>query len=368
MTVLDSVLASASQRAQELPQPQPRLEDWRYVDVKPLSTAPANTDTSVDLAGHLPAEILAYPAAQLDAIDEESLKLWQDDLADTQVATDVASLHDTQRTAQITYSGVQDGPQLLVTGSGSQRYVIRLAAGAVADLIIVHSVAAGQRADIAFDVQTAKGAVLRIDEIEVVTNGQLLLRKRVHAQRDANVSWNCYTAGGELVRHDWAAHCYDEHAEVSLGGASVVTGTNQVHHFVRVHHHAENTETKQLFKAVVNDTARSSFDGLIVIDEGADGSNAEQTSANLSLSEKARIHSRPQLDVHTDDVTAGHGATFGQPDAQELWYLRSRGLSEAQAHALLVRSFAQEVTHECHNEHVRTWCAQVIAQQLTGSV
>jgi Fe-S cluster assembly protein SufD len=110
----------------------------------------------------------------------------------------------------------------------------------------------------------------------------------------------------------------------------------------RVRHRAGPSQSAQLFKTLAGGSAVASFDGLVAIDRGADQSDAEQRNQNLLLSPKARVDTRPQLDILADDVKAGHGATVGQLSADELFYLRARGLPEARARALLTRGFAME--------------------------
>ena len=161
------------------------------------------------------------------------------------------------------------------------------------------------------------------------------------------------TLGGVLVRHRYDVHIDGEQAEAVITGASILNGDRQAHHLVRLSHHVGNSGSQQTFTAVADDQARSSFDGLVRVDVGADGTDAEQSNRNMSLSPDARIATRPQLDVFADDVAAGHGATIGAPQEEEIAYLRTRGLTRDQARALLIQGFAREPLNEISDPHLR---------------
>jgi Fe-S cluster assembly protein SufD len=130
---------------------------------------------------------------------------------------------------------------------------------------------------------------------------------------------------------------------VALAGLAEVHGQHQAHQWLRVCHAAGNSTSEQLYKNVLHEQARTSFDGCVQIIAGADGANARQQNRNLVLADTARADTRPQLDIKADDVKAAHGATVGQLDADELLYLRMRGLPLAAARALLTTGFSGEV-------------------------
>ena len=129
-------------------------------------------------------------------------------------------------------------------------------------------------------------------------------------------------------------------------------------------HHAGNASSRQTFTSVVNGTARSSFDGLVTVDEGADGTDAEQSNRNMALSPTAKIATRPQLDVYADEVAAGHGATIGAPQEEEISYLRTRGLSRDQARTLLIQGFAREPLGEITDPTIHDWAEDALLGAL----
>jgi Fe-S cluster assembly protein SufD len=99
-----------------------------------------------------------------------------------------------------------------------------------------------------------------------------------------------------------------------------------------------------MFRVLLDGESTRSFDGLVYMPQHVEGANAEQQDRNLVLSAKARADSRPQLDIHTDDVKAAHGAAIGQLDSDQLLYLRMRGLDAASAASLLTTAFVRVVT------------------------
>lgn len=111
-----------------------------------------------------------------------------------------------------------------------------------------------------------------------------------------------------------------------------------------VEHKAANCISKELFKNVVDDCARATFDGKVVVRSGAFNSSAKLNNKNLLLTDEARVTTKPALEVYIDEVQCTHGATVGQLDQAALWYLRSRGIPEAEARKMLIDGFVQEIT------------------------
>ena len=117
-----------------------------------------------------------------------------------------------------------------------------------------------------------------------------------------------------------------------------------------MHPHCESLE---LYKGVLDQNARGVFDGLIIVRPGAVKTVSRQTNRNLLLSETAIVDSKPNLEIHNNDVKCNHGSTIGQIDEEALFYLRSRGLGEDEARSLLVFAFASEIVDRIRIEPVR---------------
>ena len=112
---------------------------------------------------------------------------------------------------------------------------------------------------------------------------------------------------------------------------------------MRIHHESPHTTSAQNFKNVVNDHSRSSVDGTVIVSQDAQQTFSDQLINNLTLSDNAHADNKPNLMIFADDVKCTHGATVGQLDADQLFYLKTRGLSEQVAREILTKSFAESI-------------------------
>jgi len=159
----------------------------------------------------------------------------------------------------------------------------------------------------------------------------------------SRLSSRLLATGGRIGRHEVDIILAGEGSQVDLDGL-FLTGSGQHHdNPVLVDHAATSCRSRQLYKGVVSGDGHGVFNGHIVVRPGADGTDAAQVNKNLLLSERAEIDTRPRLEINADDVACSHGAAVGQLDPDALFYLRSRGVSEREARAVLVSGFAQEV-------------------------
>ena len=168
-------------------------------------------------------------------------------------------------------------------------------------------------------------------------------KTRVHLKRNARFYSANACNGSVLVRHHFEGRLEEEGAELILNGVSVLDGKEQVHNFVRIHHEAPQCVSHQHFKNVVNDEGRSSFDGTVIVNQGAQLTNSNQLINNLMLSNNCHADNKPNLMIFADDVKCTHGATIGQIDDEQLFYLQTRGLSKKFAKELLTRGFAESI-------------------------
>jgi len=152
--------------------------------------------------------------------------------------------------------------------------------------------------------------------------------------------------GAKVQRRDLAIALAGEHAEAELKGMSLLNDQLEGHVHIRIDHLAPTARSHQFFKHVLAERARSSFEGKIFVEKEAQQTEAYQLNNNLILSEKAAAFSKPNLEIFADDVKASHGATVSKPSLDELFYLRSRGLSEEEARDHLVRGFCRELIQD----------------------
>jgi len=171
----------------------------------------------------------------------------------------------------------------------------------------------------------------------------LVDRHDVIQQSGSHYTAHTFDFGGHLVRHDHNVQFEAPGARCELNGLYVLDGRQHVDNHTRIDHASPDCTSFERYKGILKDRARGVFDGLVIVQPGADGTDAHQSNANLLLSQDAEIDTKPQLEIYADDVKCSHGASVGQLDDDALFYLRSRGLDESAARALLMRGFGVDM-------------------------
>jgi len=149
--------------------------------------------------------------------------------------------------------------------------------------------------------------------------------------------------GGRVSRHNLHVTLKEEGAEATLNGLALIAGRQIADTHTKIDHAAPGCKSNQLHKCIADGSAHAIFSGKIMVHIGASGTDSVQSSRNLLLSGKAHIDAQPQLEIFNDDVSCKHGATIGQIDADALFFLKSRGLTEERARNLLTHAFAAEI-------------------------
>jgi Fe-S cluster assembly protein SufD len=149
--------------------------------------------------------------------------------------------------------------------------------------------------------------------------------------------------GAALARTDLEVLFAQEGGDCTLNGLFVGDGMQHLDNHTRIDHASPHCTSRELYKGILDGRSRGVFHGTILVRPGALKTDAMQTNRNLLLSREALVDSTPALEILADDVKCKHGSTIGQLDANALFYLRSRGIGEAQARALLTYAFAAEI-------------------------
>jgi Fe-S cluster assembly protein SufD len=165
----------------------------------------------------------------------------------------------------------------------------------------------------------------------------------VEQQADSSYSQHLFALGGRLLRSNLNLALRGDRAECRLAGLFMVDGERQADLYTQITHHGRATRTIQNFRGIASERGRGAFNGRVIVHPAARGADASQSSRNLLLSPLAEINSRPQLEIHTDDVKCRHGATIGTLDPAQLFYLLARGLDPATAQSLLTFAFCEDV-------------------------
>jgi Fe-S cluster assembly protein SufD len=172
---------------------------------------------------------------------------------------------------------------------------------------------------------------------------------------------------GQLVRHDIATTLAGEGADATLNGLYLTRHRQHVDNQLRVHHARPRCTSHQLYKGVLDDSSRAIFNGRIVVDPGAQKTDAKQSNRNLLLSQTAQAQSNPQLEIYADDVRCTHGSTVGRLDDEAVFYLRSRGIDRTAAKNLLTFAFAAEIVDGVRVDQLRQRLRDALFARLPGA-
>jgi Fe-S cluster assembly protein SufD len=170
--------------------------------------------------------------------------------------------------------------------------------------------------------------------------------------------------GGLLSRHDVSVVMDSEGAETSVDGLYMVASDQHADTHSVIDHKEPHCTSHQLYKGIIDGNGRAVFSGKIFVREGAQKTDAMQTNKNLLLSDKARVDTKPQLEIYADDVKCAHGAAVGQIDPEELFYLETRGISPEMGRNLLTYGFAEEVIEKIKIESIRAQLDETVLKQL----
>ncbi len=167
-----------------------------------------------------------------------------------------------------------------------------------------------------------------------------------------------FNLGGTYGRVVYDVRLAGEEASADLSGLYFGQGRQTLDQQITVTHAAPDCTSRQRFRGVLDDQSTGVFNGGIDVRPGADGTDAHQSNDNLLLSVRAEANTQPRLEILADDVTCKHGATVGQLDDNALYYLRTRGINEPEAHRLLIHGFADETVEAVDNEVLRAWITE----------
>lgn len=380
---LNRLRADAVDRVGALTVPTTRDEEWRFTDISPLTRIPfqpTRNAPSLD-AGKIEHFTLPEPGARLVFVDGvyapelsfNNAGIVMENLAagmarhGAQVAPHLgryAQFHGNVFTALNT-AFLHDGALILVPGNTSvvaplhllfiatqkgtasyPRCLVVAQSGSSATLIedyvaltdeayFTNAVSEIVIADNAYlnhvRVQRENGAAFHISSCAVAL---------AHASRYQSVS---VALGARISRYDLNVAQAAPGAECTVDGLALIAGSQLADTHSCIDHAQPHGTSRQLHKCIVDGAAHAVFNGKIIVRPGAQRTDSSQSSRNLLLTGKARIDTKPQLEIFADDVKCAHGATVGQLEGEEVFYLRSRGLSDAAARNLLTYAFGAEI-------------------------
>ena len=375
----------AVERANELTVPTVRDEEWRFTDLSPLYRMAFRPATSAGLLekSQMAAFMIPEAGTRLVFVDGrysgDLSQIHPEDgvtvanLADgSTFAEAVAETHlaklasiDGDAFAAVNSAFLRDGAVIHVARNRAVSAPIHLLFVAVSEdsaayprvLLVTES---GAQCTVVEDfVGVAHGAYLTdaVSEFYVAENARV---SHVKLQREAPAAFHIantsvrvaqgghYAAwtvalGARISRHNLSIAQAGEGTEFSIDGLALISGRQLADMHSSIDHAHAHGRSRQMHKTVVGGGAHAVFNGKILVREGAQQTDSAQQSRNLLISDKAHVDTKPQLEIFADDVKCAHGATVGQIEADELFYLKSRGLSDTAARNLLTYAFAAQV-------------------------
>ncbi len=189
----------------------------------------------------------------------------------------------------------------------------------------------------------------------------------IQLARGANVDSHSLLVGGALVRNNVHPVLAGEGADCLINGLFVGNGRQHLDNYMRVDHGSPHCNSRQFYNGILGGQSRGVFHGRIIVHKDAQKTDAKQTNRNLLLSDEAQIDTKPQLEIYADDVKCTHGATIGQMDEEALFYMRSRGIGDAEARRLLLFAFAGECLDRMKPGPVREWLQSAVPGWLPNA-
>ena len=389
--------------------PHRRVEEWKYTDLralmrdaKPLAGPPdaaakALAKTAGALAGDLEARRLVFvdgafvPELSDTAKLEEGLSIGS--LADALAAGDPVLTRHLGKLAPADDVAVALNTALMGDGA-----VIRVAAGSVikrplhlvfvssekptasfvrsllvvepsarAMLIESHEGPAGSDYQVNAALELFAGDDAHVDYVKLIADGADALHvSTLGAAIGAKARFNAFSfiAGGAVVRNQLFLRFDGEDTVANIRGATLIRGHQHADTTLVVNHIAEGCQSREVFKAVLDDEAHSVFQGRIIVSQGAQKTDAKMMTRALLLSERAEADSKPELEIFADDVQCGHGATVGALDDELKFYLMARGIPEAEAESLLIQAFLGEAIEGIEDAGLRESLMEAVVAWL----
>ncbi len=344
--------------------PSRRSENWRYLDLQPLAkrallpaaprrgaALPADLPKGVWL-GSLDTAIAERPelvrALAADAAAEHPFALLNAAFFADGFVLDIAPGIVLDKPIEIVHA-TSDADASLHT-----RSVINLGAGSRAAVFETYIGSGGYwRNDVAVWRVGEGAALARVALVEEAADavhiGEVAATLGARSKLDAFA----LLLGGGTVRHEANVKLAGDDGECRIGGAFVVSDRDEANIVTAIDHAAAGGTTSELIKGVAAGQGHGAFQGRIVVREGAQQTDARQTSRNLILGRRASIDTKPELEILADDVKCAHGASVGELDDAALFYLRARGIPPKEARRILVEGFLREPVEAVADQAIR---------------
>ena len=332
--------------------PTQREEDWKYTNVSSVGSEKWTVDSGSELDSGVPVERLSKFKFERNGF--AALNLAFADVKAVQIP------RGTSVTEPISFEfGGEDGKATF------PHIVVIAEAGSKATLVEYYGSRATSFTNAAVQIVVEDNASLthyrvQKEAAEAFHYGVTA----VAVGRGGSYNSTNINLGGALSRHDIEVTFTAEAGEAWVDGLYMLNGTQHHDTHSIIDHTVPNCISHQTYKGVMNDRSRAVFNGKVFVRENASGTDAQQSNKNLLLSNEARVDTKPQLEIFNDDVKCSHGATVGQLEEEELFYLLTRGLPESLARNLLTYGFVEQIINKIGVEAIKSELDEAVLNRL----
>ena len=246
-------------------------------------------------------------------------------------------------------------------GIAQYRNLVHVNAGAEIELVETFRNSSEEASYISRVMETVveENAQLELTSFQEMNQDSFLLTEVGGVQHsNSRMTLNTFSVSGGWIRNDIGIDLAGLNIECNLNGAYMPVGSEHVDNHTVVDHQEPHCESNELYKGILSDKSTGVFNGKVYVREDAQKTNAYQQNANILMSDDAAMNSKPELEIYADDVKCSHGSTTGQFDQDALYYLKTRGISDAKAKKMLVKAFLSEVIENIGNEDLQEYAQQ----------
>ena len=191
-----------------------------------------------------------------------------------------------------------------------------------------------------------------------------IARVEIDQERSSNFTSHSISTGGAITRNNINARFNGEGGECTLNGLFLLENKQLFDAHTLIDHASPLCNSHEHYKGILDDSSRGVFNGKVLVRQDAQKTNAFQKNNNILLSNNALVNTKPQLEIFADDVKCSHGATIGQIDEEAKFYLKSRGIGEKAANAILIHAFASDVIKSMKIESVRNYLEDILSKRF----
>ncbi len=190
-------------------------------------------------------------------------------------------------------------------------------------------------------------------------------KTQIDQGRNCNFTSTFISLGSSIIRNDQNSVLNGEGSECTYYGLYLTGGTQHIDNHTLMDHAKPHCQSNELFKGILGGKTKGVFNGKVMVRKDAQKTNAYQSNKNIILSNEALVNTKPQLEIFADDVRCTHGATVGQLNEDEIFYLRARGIDDKHARQMLVHAFANQVIETIKPEAMREYVSDRVSKRLT---